>query len=194
MGKIKVQQPVNPVRNLFLASRERGISNGVKLISGFIFQKEIVFDKARGILEKKFGKIDFESQILQFTHTNYYEPEFGNNLKRKFISFKKLIHPQSLPRIKITANAIENKLSRNGLRLVNIDPGYLDMAKLVLASTKDFKHRIYLDKGIYAEATLFYRNRSFTCWEWTYPDYKSDDYIEIFNRIREIYARQIKNK
>lgn len=174
MGKIKAQQPV-------------------KLISGFIFQKETVVDKARGILEKKFGKIDLESPILQFTHTNYYEPEFGNDLKRKFISFKKLIHPQSLPRIKIITNAIENKLSKAGLRLINIDPGYLDMAKLILASTKDYKHRIYLDKGIYAEVTLFYQDKSFTPCEWTYPDYKCSDYIAIFNQIRQIYANQIKN-
>ena len=166
----------------------------VKLVIGFIFREESTLDKTKNILRKGFGKIDYESQALAFTHTDYYETEFGKNLKRKFISFQNLIQPQNLTKIKITTNAIEKKLSRNGLRLINIDPGYLDTAKLILASIKDYKHRIYLDKGIYAEITLFYQNKSFTSWEWTYPDYKSYDYIRIFNQIREIYAKQIKNK
>ncbi len=166
----------------------------VKLIIGFIFQNESGPDKAKGILKSRFGKIDFESQTLAFTHTNYYEAEFGKNLKRKFISFEKLIQPQNLPKIKIRTNIIEEKLSRGGLRSINIDPGYLDMAKLILSSNKDYKHRIYLDKGIHAEITLFYQNKGFTPWEWTYPDYRSADYIAIFNHIREIYAKQIKNK
>jgi len=166
----------------------------VKLVIGFIFREESMLDEAENTLRKEFGKIDYEGQALAFRHTDYYETEFGKNLKRKFISFEKLIQPQNLPKIKIAANIIEKKLSRNGLRSINIDPGYLDMAKLILASTKDYKHRIYLDKGIYAETALFYQNKSFTSWEWTYPDYKSADYIAIFNQIREIYAKQIKNK
>jgi len=166
----------------------------VKLIIGFIFQNESGLDKAKGILKSRFGKIDFESQTLAFQHTNYYEAEFGKNLKRKFISFQNLIQPQNLPKIKIRTNIIEEKLSRGGLRSINIDPGYLDTAKLILASSKDYKHRIYLNEGIYAEITLFYQNKSFTPWEWTYPDYRSADYIAIFNHIRDIYAKQIKNK
>ena len=164
----------------------------VKLVIGFIFREEGILDKAKNILRKEFGKIDYESQALAFIHTDYYETEFGKNLQRKFISFQNLIRPQNLPKIKITTNTIEKKLSKNGLRSINIDPGYLDMAKLILASTKDYKHRIYLDKGIYAETTLFYQNKSFTGWVWTYPDYKSADYIRIFNQIREIYAKQRK--
>ena len=194
MGRIKKHQSVNPVRNLFLPFRERGISNGVKLVIGFIFREEGILDKAKNILRKEFGKIDYESQALAFIHTDYYETELGKNLKRKFISFQNLIQPQNLPKIKITTNTIEKKISRNGMRSINIDPGYLDMAKLILASTKDYKHRIYLNKGIYAEITLFYQNKSFTGWVWTYPDYKSADYIRIFNQIREIYVEQIKNK
>lgn len=161
---------------------------------GFIFKEEDILDKAKGFLKKIFGKVDFESQTLPFKHTDYYEPEFGKDLKRKFISFKELILPQHLPKIKISTHRIEKKLSRGASRLINIDPGYLDLAKLILASTKDYKHRIYLDKGIYAEVTLFYQNKSFRFWEWTYPDYKTPEYIAIFNQIREIYAKQIKNK
>lgn len=172
MGKIKKAQPV-------------------KLIIGLIFQKESTADKAKNILQEKFGKIDYESQTLAFTHTDYYKAEFGSDLQRKFLSFNKLIYPQILPKAKVTTNIIEKKLSKNGLRAVNIDPGYLDMAKLILASTKDYVHRIYLDKGIFAENTLFYQGKSFTYREWAYPDYRSIEYISIFNQIREIYSGQI---
>jgi hypothetical protein len=175
VGRIKRQQPV-------------------KLIIGFIFKEENTLKKAKGLLRRNFGIIDYESQILDFTHTDYYAKEFGKPLKRQFISFAKLIPPENLSQIKITTNIIEQKLSRQELRSINIDPGYLNMAKLILASTKDYRHRIYLNRGIYAEITLFYQNKSFTAWEWTYPDYKTADYIAIFNHIREIYAQQIKNK
>lgn len=174
MGAIKKHQPV-------------------KLVVGFIFKEEDVLNKAESFLEKRFGKIDFESQTFPFSHTDYYEKELGKDLKRGFISFKKLISPQDLPKIKITTNKIEKKLSNAQSRLINIDPGYLDLSKLILASTKDYKHRIYLSKGIYAEVTLFYQNKTFNSWEWTYPDYKTPEYLAIFNQIRDIYARQIKS-
>ena len=175
MGRIKRPQPV-------------------KLIIGFIFKEENALKKAKGLLRRNFDIIDYESQILPFTHTDYYAKEFGKPLKRQFISFRKLIPPENLPKIKITTNTIEQKLSKRGLRSINIDPGYLNMAKLILASTKDYRHRIYLNRGIYAEITLFYQNKSFTARGWTYPDYKTTDYIAIFNQIREIYVEQIKDK
>lgn len=166
----------------------------VKLIAGFIFNKPEFFEKAKIILKKNFGQIDFESEPLVFNHTSYYEKEFGKGLQRSFVSFKKLIPAQDLPRIKITTNKIEKQFSVKGFRLINIDPGYLDLSKLVLATTKDYKHRIYLNKGIFAEVTLVYQDKSFNAWEWTYPDYKTEEYKAIFNRIREIYAGQIKKK
>lgn len=164
----------------------------VKLIIGFIFKKEYALRKALTLLKKTFGEIDFESQIFPFTHTKYYEEEFGEDLKRKIISFKKIIRPQTLPKIKILTNRIENKLLNSGRRLINIDPGYLDLAKLILASTKDYKHRIYLNYGIFLEVTLFYQDKTFKAWPWTYPDYQTPEYIAIFNQIRKIYAAQIK--
>jgi len=166
----------------------------VKLFSGFIFKEEDILRRAESLLERKFGRIDFKSPVFPFSHTHYYEKEFGKGLKRKFISFKKLIRPEGLPKIKVATNKVEQKLSRAGLRLINIDPGYLDTAKVVLATTKDYRHRIYLNKGIYAEIALFYENKDFKTWEWTYLDYKTADYIAVFSRIREIYVAQIKNK
>ncbi|MCM8797587.1 MAG: DUF4416 family protein [Candidatus Omnitrophica bacterium] len=164
----------------------------VKLICGFIFKENEILEKAKTILKRKFGNLDFTSDILPFEHTDYYEKEFGQGLKRVFISFSRLIRPEGLFAIKITTNKIEDRLSFQGKRLINIDPGYLDLAKLVLASTKDYKHRIYLNKGIFAEITLFYSGKSFHPWLWTYPDYQTNEYIEIFNAIRGIYERQIK--
>jgi hypothetical protein len=166
----------------------------VKLISGIISKKEDTLKKAKAILERKFGKIDFQSQTLPFNHTDYYEKEFGKNLKREFVSFKKLVAPADLAKIKIITNKIERSLSEGLNRTVNIDPGYLNLSKLILASTKDYKHRIYLNKGVFLEVTLFYQDKTFRAWDWTYPDYKTNDYIAIFNRIREIYAQQIKDK
>ena len=160
----------------------------VKLIIGFIFKEEITFKKAKRILTGKFGKIDFESEDIPFNFTDYYRPEFGENLKRAFVSFRKLIHPKHLPLVKVMTNGIEEKLSLGKKRLINIDPGYLDLAKLVLASTKDYAHRVYLDKGIFAEITLSFKGNSFRAKEWTYPDYRTEGYIMIFNKIRGIYS------
>jgi hypothetical protein len=164
---------------------------GVKLFAGFIFAGEEIYLKAKRKLVRKFGQSDFESQTLPFDHTQYYQKEFGINLKRKFLSFKRLIKPETLAKIKIITNRIEQGLAPQGRRQVNIDPGILSLSKIVLATTKDYKHRIYLASGIYAEVTLYYQDDSFQSWEWTYPDYKTPEYIQIFNYIRDIYSHQL---
>lgn len=166
----------------------------VKLIIGFIFQKEDIFDRTKEILRKKFGEIDFESKLLNFTHTNYYNKELGEDLKRKFLSFNKLVNPNSLVKIRHLTQRLEEKLSLKENRQINIDPGYIDLSKLVLATTKDYKHRIYLWNGTYAEATLYYEGGDFKVFPWTYPDYKSPQYSEIFKRIRQIYKDQIRRR
>jgi len=163
----------------------------VKLIFALIFRDKLSYSKALNILRRKFSDIDFESPVLNFNVTHHYEKEIGKDLFRRFISFDRLIAPEALPRIKVLANKIEKKLSYKKGRTVNIDPGYLDMAKLVLATTKDYMHRIYLGRGIFAEITLSYQGRSFRPWDWTYPDYRTEAYIRIFNHIRHIYAQQI---
>ncbi len=163
----------------------------VKLIVGLICANNDLFGKCQSMLKKKFGGLDFESSELAFDFTGYYDKEFGKCLKRKFISFKRLIPAEKLSSIKLFTNSLEKKLSVKGLRGINIDPGYLDMAKLVLASTKDFRHRIYIGRGMFAEITLYFQGKSFRSWEWTYPDYRTPEYIEIFNKIRELYRKQV---
>ncbi len=163
----------------------------VKLIVGIFGNNLELFELAKLKLTRKFGKIDYESPFLLFNKTTYYQKEMGENLKRRFYTFERLIPPDLIAGIKIFTNRIEKKLARKGKRRVNIDPGYLSMAKFVLATTKDYSHRIYLKKGVFAEVTLNYRKDTFKPWEWTYPDYCQEEYLEIFNHIRKIYMGQL---
>ncbi|MEE9500140.1 MAG: DUF4416 family protein [Candidatus Omnitrophota bacterium] len=164
----------------------------VKLIIGFILSKPSQFISARHILEKKFGEIDKETPLLDFSHTRYYEREFGKNLGRKFLSFKNLIPLKKNYGIKLYTNKIEKKLSENNARTINIDPGYISLAKLVLFTTKNQSHRIYIDKGIYGDLELQFIKKSFQPLQRTYPDYRTQGYIGFFNSVRAIYASQVK--
>ena len=163
----------------------------VKLVIAFIFKDAGPLKKAKLHLRKQFGEIDFESEILPFTYTAYYKSEFGKNLVRQFIGFRTLIFPQHLVKIKILSSAIEEKLAHKGRRKVNIDPGYVSLSKFVLASTKDYTHRLYLGRGIFGEITLIFQGKTFRPWDWTYPDYRSSPYISILNHLRELYRKQL---
>lgn len=162
----------------------------VKLIIGFIFNDEIILKKAESLISKKFGPIDSQSQLINFSRTDYYNKEFGKNLRKKFISLKYLVSPENIYMAKLITNNMERKLSKFGKRMINIDPGYITLAKLVLLTTKDGIHRVYLREGIYAETTLKFHKGGFCAWEATYPDYRTDDYIRIFNEIRNLYKNE----
>jgi hypothetical protein len=163
----------------------------VKFICGFIYSCEDVYLKVKKIMGKKFGNVDYESQIINFDFTNYYYKEMGKPLFRRFVSFKKLRSPADFIKIKLWCIKIEKKFSQQGRRRINIDPGYLNESKLVLTTTKDYSHRIYLGKGIYAEVTLCYKNKDFSDLPTTYPDYRTRLYKDIFLSIREIYRKQL---
>lgn len=162
----------------------------VKLFAGFLFNNPEIYKKAKAILSQKFGPVDFESRPLPFDYTDYYREEFGPDLIRIFTGFSRLIAPESLSRVKLITNSVEAKLSKAGKRTVNIDPGYIDMGRLILASTKDYSHRIYLGKGIYVEITLIYHDKSYRPCPWTYPDYRSAEYAEIFNSMRQTLMKK----
>lgn len=167
------------------------IPERVKLIAGLISCDMGLFMEVKKILAKRFGGVDFESGLLDFDSTDYYRKEMGQNLKRKFLGFKKPFDLKNISDVKIDTNLLEKRFSESGKRKINIDPGYLNLSKVVLLSTKDYSHRIYLAKGIFAEVTLFYKDKTFNPWPWTYPDYKTKEYISIFNSIRDIYKRDI---
>lgn len=167
----------------------------VKLIVGMIAAHEGLFASVEAPLSVEFGGIDFHSDVMPFDYTDYYIKEMGQDLTRKFIGFEKLIRPDELVEIKLFTNDLEKELLHPDTRRrrINLDPGYLSAAKLVLASTKDHIHRIHLRDGIYAEITLRMERKTFRPWPWTYPDYRSENYVEIFNAIRRVYMDQLRS-
>jgi hypothetical protein len=164
----------------------------VKLIASLFTANMELLEEAKVRLSQEFGPIDYESELLPFDHTTYYAVEFGENLKRRFVAFEKLVHPGRLAEIKLLTNAMEMEWAMEGKRRINIDPGYVSHSKLVLATTKNHAHRIYLGQGIYAEVTLHFRGGTFQPWPWTYPDYASPSLIAIFNQIRGLYVKQLR--
>ena len=162
----------------------------VKLFIAVTFKNQGIFEKIKSILEEKFGNTDTLSAIYDFTYTQYYAKEMGVNLKKQFLGFENLIRPEILPNIKLMTNEIESQFSQENRRPVNIDPGYLTAAKVVLATTKNFDHRIYLGKGIYGDVHLRYRGNKFIMNEWTYPDYRDMIVIDFFARLRKKYMKE----
>ncbi|UCG35599.1 MAG: DUF4416 family protein [Candidatus Omnitrophota bacterium] len=163
----------------------------VKFICAFIYSNEDIYAQTKRILTSRFGPIDFESKLIDFTFTDYYTEEMGKPLWRKFISFEKLRQAEGFDKIKRFCIRLEKRFAVNNRRIINIDPGYLNEAKLVLTTTKDFSHRIYLRKGVFAEVTLSYHERDFGHFPTTFPDYRTRLYKDIFLSIRDIYHNQI---
>jgi hypothetical protein len=143
----------------------------VKLICAITFAPEINLDDVFFSLEGAFGLIDGKSDIIEFTHTDYYAAEMGPGLKKLLVSFDHDFQANDLWIAKRTTIDIEQVYMKNGKRRINLDVGYLETSKLVLASTKNFSHRISLNQGIYAEVTMLYADGEFKKLPWTYPDY-----------------------
>lgn len=165
----------------------------VNLFMSLIFSEESFLFQALDALRQDYGEIDWMSEELPFDFTDYYAPEMGRSLFRRFISFASLVPRESLPEIKLNTNRLEGRLATpEGGRRVNIDPGYLGAAHIILATTKGYAHRPYLCKGIYADLTLIYRNRSFQPLEWTYPDYRQERTLQMFNQMRKRYLEKLR--
>jgi hypothetical protein len=165
----------------------------VKFICALIYQDEGVYSKVKTSLERKFGTLDFESKAIVFDFTDYYCAEMGSGLTKRLVAFKKLQDAARFSSIKRFCVAIEKRYAPDNRRSINIDPGYLNEAHLVLTSTKDFYHRLYLGKGVFAEVTLYYAHRQFQDLPWTYPDYRTPDHKEMLTQIRNVYVGQIKD-
>lgn len=160
-----------------------------RLIVSIIYSSIGAMDEAAGEIEKKFGRVEFETDDIDFLHTKYYREEMGDNLKRKFFAFEKMVDRDRLAEIKVWTNKLEEKFGEKVgdfvFRKVNIDPGIITLANLVLTSTKDYSHRIYLRDGIFAETTLIYEKRKFRALPWTYPDYVEPEALGFFKRVRD---------
>jgi hypothetical protein len=152
-----------------------------------------LFDAA---LDERFGPIDLKSQNWPFVFTDYYTPEMGPNLTRRFVSFEKLIDPGLLAQAKNDTNAIEETFTKrfrgeNAGRIVNLDAGYLTLSQLILATTKNYSHRIYIGQGIWAEITLRYQKGRYLKFDWTYPDYADGLYNDFLIQVREKLKSQL---
>lgn len=149
--------------------------------------------EAETSLDSAFGPLDLRSHIFAFTFTDYYQEEMGSHLYRYFVAPRTLITQDALPDIKHRTNEIERQFSDSGersRRRINLDPGYLTSAKVVLASTKDYAHRIYLDRGIYGDLHFRYEQGRYQPLPWTYPDYRTPEALTFFAEMRRFYLRQ----
>ena len=151
-------------------------------------QQQDALDWTANWIEATYGPIARTSDRFSFGETDYYEATMGNGLLKQFFALESLIDPARLPELKHASNAAEDAyraaVPANAPRPLNIDPGYLTLSKLVLASTKNHAHRIYLSDGIYAEITLRYQGRAWQPWPWTYPDYRRPDFLRFFDECR----------
>lgn len=161
------------------------------LFIGALYSDAGIFDHSKEILEKNFGDILLTSPSIKWDYSSYYKDELGWPLFRQFIFFKNLIDPKILVDIKLKTNEIEDALSSRGKRCINLDPGYLTLSKIILASTKNYAHRIYLGKGIYGEVTLIYKDGTYNPHLYTYRDYQDKMYIDIFMNVREMLKKML---
>ena len=163
-------------------------SKPVLLLLGAFSRHDAALDWARQTAEANWGPIALTSEVFSFDDTTYYEKTMGAGLKKMFIAFEQMIDPTQLIDIKIRTNNFEEQYRAENdhpePRPLNLDPGYVTEAKLVLATTKDRDHRLYLGRGIFAEVTLHYYRGIWTPHPWTYPDYQSAGYHQFFTECR----------
>jgi hypothetical protein len=152
------------------------------------------FEWTRGVLEQAWGPVALQSELFEHRETSYYEATMGPDLKKTFFAFQTLVDPAGLPQWKMCTNGWEMDYQQQANhpepRPLNLDPGYLTEAKLILASTKDRDHRIYLRDGIFAENTLYFTKGAWQQRPWTYPDYLRADYHQFFGECREYLRRE----
>ena len=164
------------------------------LFIGSLFSDDRVFDEVFPILKDNFGDILFQSSTHPWEYSGHYNKELGTPIYRNFVFFERIIDPSTLADIKLFTNGLENIHSQSGKRRINLDPGYLTLAKVVLASTKNYSHRIYIGKGIYAELALLHKNQQFTAMPYTYNDYKDQIYVTMFLKVRNRLKKKAREK
>ncbi len=167
-----------------------------KLIAGILLSPaEAPRDRVFARLTETFGPIDKTRECLPFDKTDYYAGEMGSTLLRCFVSFETLVNPGDLSGFKHASNNLEAEFKNAaGGRAVNIDPGLITLENLILATTKNFTHRIYLGRGIYGDLTLIFQKGRYHALPWTYPDYSDPEALIFFHAIRDAYREQLKGQ
>src|SRR5437660_1370937 len=167
----------------------------VLLIAAVFGRQPDALSWAKTRLEAEYGPVDKASAAFPFNQTDYYAEAMGTDLRKQFLAFRDLIAPDRLAEIKLHTNALERELAESGRcaeqRPINIDPGYLNLGKFLLATTKDQAHRIYLRDGVYAEVTLRFHDGAFEPWPWTYADYRESGYHEFLQQARVFFRGQL---
>jgi hypothetical protein len=164
----------------------------VKYFASILFTDEKMLHRAFGELQYVVGKIQAKTVVSEFLHTDYYMREMSPGILRQFVLFQPHLERDFLAEIKLKTNTLEESLSVNGRRTVNIDPGYISLENVILATTKAYTHRIYLTKGIYADLTLIFQAGTFRPLEWTYPDYADEKIIALLNEWRSLYKEEMR--
>jgi hypothetical protein len=163
------------------------------LIASIFGTGDVAIIAAIDDLTSVFGRLEYLSEIMAFSWTDYYQPEMGGSLIRRFIAFSDLVSPDALSDIKGTTNEIEQKMAVENKRVVNIDPGLLSAERMVLATGKNYAHRIYLKNGIYADLTLVFKGGEFKPLPWTYLDYATVEIREMFGILRKRYLLYLRH-
>lgn len=177
------------------AMAEIGSPPDVKYICGMLSARRDLLTRCAQEVSRVLGPVESVSEVIAFDFTDYYRDQMGPDLWRQFISFTGLGDPGRLAEIKRATNEIERRLADESPdgppRPVNLDPGYVELAKLVLASMKNFAHRVYLRDGVYAEVTLLYREKRWQALPATFPDYASGRYFPFFSNVRESLRKEV---
>lgn len=166
------------------------VPDPVKLFVGTLYSDSEALGRAKDSLQSKYGPIDYESPPYPFDVTDYYEPEMGRGLVRILWSFERLILPDELIDAKLFTNGVEVDTALDGKRRVNLDAGYLDYYKVVLASAKFGGQKLYMGKGIYGDIVLWYEKGTFKPFIWGFPDFKNGRYDAALLEIRKRYHAQ----
>ena len=167
----------------------------MKLICGIIASRKLTFFRSEERLAQLYGPPDTQSPLFPFDLTDYYEKQMGKNLKRMFLSFQRLVEPDKLSAIKKRTNQLEEEIREefnSPQRIVNLDPGFLTASSLIMATAKDFSHRVPLQNGIYAHLEFLFGRDEVRILDWTYPDFKGEGYRDYFLGVRRLYLSQLK--
>jgi hypothetical protein len=165
-----------------------------KLVIGLLANDKSLMPEVAEKLERIFGSVDMISAWMDFDFTEYYAKEMGTPLYRRMMTFGRLIRQKDLASIKLATNDLEQTYTDDGRRCVNIDPGYLLYERFVLATGKNYSHRIYIGRRIYADLTLIFQQGTYQALPWTYPDYADQKMIRFLKQVREKYGADLRTQ